>query len=173
MEFTCRFIHNWDYTKALYLVTRRQNWNILCLWAVLAAVCAGMAVYSWRQGAFSSRGVFYIVLLLFALLRGFGGIIRVRLQWKQNCKRWGKEQIETVFTLGEEIRVSEDTGASGEISWSQIALLQKMGRFLTLQLKTGGKQKSFIYLPRDGFADGTGEEFLSWLIWKHPEVPVK
>ena len=173
-RFECRYIHDWAYTKDVYLLSMKRTPYFILWWCALAAFTLVMALYQFFIRHSTTFGVIFLALLPLVLWRGFGGIFRVRRRWKQTCERMGSNSIEMLFLFGSTVRISDGSGTSAEMPWDAFKKsykLQDMGPYLKLEGRgTDPKQKGNLYLPRTGFEDGTGEAFLSWIGQKHPAL---
>lgn len=163
-SFECRFIQDWEYTKQLYLYTVKQNRKWGYFWCAFALLLVGVTVNFFLVEHSPFFGTIYLLITVFAVWRGFGGLFRVRRRWKKDHA--GKEMIESVFTFGDRLRISANDGVALEVEWfaAEKLKLREFGPYLKF---TGLEKKSF-YLPRTGFEDGTGQAFLDWIAREHP-----
>ena len=167
VQFECRFTENWEYQKQLYSYTRKKNKGLLIWWCCLCLFLVCMTVREFMTPTKVFAPV-YLMITLFALWRGFGGPIRVRHRWKKVCAKAGTDQIESVFTFGDKVRISDSSGVAVEFEWplfEKLYMLQGFGPYFRFE---GSRRKGNLYLPRAAFEDGTGKAFTDWIKQNHP-----
>jgi len=170
-QFECRFTQDWYYTKRLYACTRKRRWPLTVFWSCFTIFLLGMAVIQLLSSSAFLFGILYLLLAVYSAWRGFGGYLRLRRSWKKTCARTGTDSLETVVTFGDCVRIRSDEIQNLEIDWPTFEKWKAYdaGEYIHFSLHRKGKQQGgSLYVPRAGFADGTGEEFLAWLEKEHP-----
>ena len=170
MPFTCEYTQNWERVQWVGRMERSRNrkwktaWIVFCVFCLgMAAFCAAAELSGWLTGL-------YGLMALFCLYRAFlRGMLRMRRQWKRSCEMMGDNHYEVVFLLGDNIRIEEGGSHAVELPWERIGSVAEAGDCLRLSGREKWNQVCF-YLPRAGFADGTGRAFLEWLDREHPEL---
>ncbi len=177
MEFECRYTHDWAYNQALYRAIRRQNLASTLFWVLFAAFGGAMCVYSVHSaGSFTAVSAFYALILAAVLLFLLSVPLQVRRGWRKNCEKWGRDSFEAELKFGQSILFHDDTGMEADIPWSKVTELVLLGDFFLLRgdqparKKGRTKKVNFLYFPKSGFADGTGDAFLLWVAREHPGV---
>ncbi len=171
MRFECRYDHDWAYTKALTGHIRNRK---RLRWAVLLVFCSIMLTFCLRVGTLHVLfSVYFALMIVFCLYRLFlWRRLSSRAQWERASQAAGTDRVETVFTLdGEGVSFSERGNPIGRFPWSACARVSDEGDWIAVTLK--GKKRptgATFFLPRRGFSDGTGAEFLAWLSKERPEL---
>lgn len=170
-QFECRFTQDWYYTKRLYSYTRKKRWPLTVFWACFTIFLLGMAGFQMLSSSGVTFGLLYLLLAFYSAWRGFGGYVRLRENWKATCARTGTDSSETVVTFGDCVRIQSAEIQNLEIDWPTFEKWNAYdaGEYIHFALPRKGKQGGgSLYVPRAGFADGTGEAFLEWLEQEHP-----
>lgn len=171
MEFQCRYIHDWTYTKALSDHIRRRR---RLPWIVLLAFCCLMLAFClWVKTLPVLLSIYFACMVAFCFYRAFlWRRLSTRAQWERVCAVAKTDRIETVFTLDDKkVRFTEQGTSAGSFPWSACARVSDDGDWIAVTLK--GKKRpagTTFFLPRRGFPDGTGAEFLAWLSKERPEL---
>ena len=167
--FECRYTQDWMFTKRLYAHTRKRDWPFVVFWTCFTLFLAGGAVLLLLSSTSFMFGVILGMMALVAAWKGFGGGIRLRWNWKETCEKLGSDQIDTVVAFGDRVCISGTDGTALELDWPSFEKLTVYDAGEYLYFK-GDRKIGSLYLPRSGFADGTGEAFLEWLEQEHPAV---
>jgi len=167
-EFVCRYVQDWAYTQTLYAHTRKQDPIRFFWYALIPLVLALAAHYLLRGSVFF--GTIYVLILLQALWKAFGGHIRLRRRWAKTCRTAGTDRIETTVTFGTQVTVADSSGVRMEFPWARFEklCLRESGPYL--RFSGDRRRDGRLYIPRAGFADGTGEAFLAWIAAEHPAL---
>jgi len=169
--FECRYNHDWPYTKALadHIRARKR-----LPWIILLVLCCAMLVFClWVGTLHVLFSVYFILMIAVCVYRVFlWRRLSSRAQWERVSLAAKSDSIETVFTLdGQGVRFAERGIPAGSFPWTACAHVAGDGDWLAITMK--GKKKAAgasLFLPRKGFADGTGEAFLAWLAKDRPEL---
>ena len=167
--FECRYTQDWVFTKRLYAHTRKRDWPFVVFWSCFTLFLAGGAVVLLLSSGTFMFGVVAAMMALAAAWKGFGGRIRLRWKWKETCEKLGSDQIETVVSFGDRVYISSSDETALEYDWPDFEKLTVYDSGEYLYFK-GNRKTGSLYIPRSGFADGTGEAFLAWLEQSHPAM---
>lgn len=165
-RFTCRYVQDWDYVRALNRHIGRTDRKIrgfFWFWVVLLVLCAVLALDSGPL-----PGV-YIVMAVYCAYRAFfHRAAMLRVSWNRTCKQKGTDRIDTTIQFGESIHVTDDSGVSVNIPWSTLKEIRDSGDYF--ELLNGATRQGCVYVPKAGFEDGTGRACWDWLGREHPEI---
>lgn len=174
MEFQCRYIHNWAYSKALSGHMRRRK---RLPWVILLVFCGLMLAFCLWVGTLPVLlPVYFACMVAFCFYRAFlWRRLSTRAQWERVCAVAKTDRIETVFTLdGKEVRFTQQGTPAGSFLWTACARIAVEEDWIVLTLK--GKKRptgASFFLPKAGFSDGSGQAFLDWAAREHPEFFLK
>ena len=168
--------NSYKVTKRKYMGWARESLKkrgkkLLILWGVAALLAAGVTVYSLVKKDLV-HGSLYAVIAAFCVYRGFLRMdMLLAKQYKvlqsiQGAKEWKR----TITFEGKSDKITVvDGNQTAQYKYKNAVKLKEIGNYYWLYFNDGIS----ISLEKDGFKEGTREEFIQFMKSSHPSIALE
>lgn len=168
--------NSYKVTKRKYMSWARESLKkrgkkLLIMWGVAAVLAAGVTIYSLVKKDLV-HGCLYAVITAFCIYRGFLRMdMLLAKQYKVLEKIQGAKDWKRTITLerkSDKITVV-DGNQTAQYKYKNVIKLKEIGNYYWLYFNDGIS----ISLDKDGFTEGTREDFIQFMKHNHPSIALE